>query len=162
MDYGQPVNNLGKESFFTPGVGDVAEEINPDKADSLNVDSYSIERDPRNVGNAAIFSPDQEASAQNPALGENLPELGQVTPLEMPPTAEPVTIDQPKQEAFNSEAIKTTETLGKSGIKEVDNILMKFRQDDDASSFYDTARSMMEKNMKNSYGELATWKGEDH
>ena len=64
------------------------------------------------------------------------------------------------QESFNASAIKTTEKLGKTGIKEVDKALMRFREDGDAATFYQTAREMMTKNLINSYGENAAWKGD--
>lgn len=179
MDYGQqpvqPVNTpINEPQFFTAGEGNAPENVNPDAEISLNSDPYdpysqaptdSQERSPRNVGNTAISltpSPKPEIIDFGQPNPENFPEpgpefepaLGQITSLNDPQKTE-----NEKTSNFDSEAIKTTESLSKSGIKEVDNALMKFKQDDNAADFYQTARDMMEKNMQNSYGELAAWKG---
>lgn len=182
MDYGQSSqsNNAGFGSAISSGSGNENQNIN-NSGDSLNDTWYfpTSNRDPRNVGSSAVISSSQEipqtqqtgdiinsypqqinseTAQENPSSDQ----LGEVINLEMPPGSQfsDTGTKLESQEPFNASAIKTTEKLGKTGIKEVDKALMRFREDGDAATFYQTAREMMTKNLINSYGENAAWKGD--
>ena len=164
MDNGQPVNNQSQgPTFFTAGVGDVPEKTNPDIKGSLNTEVYSSDHDSQRVGNVAISSSETEATTPSverisiitspyEGLKSNSPE--EIVNLAMPPGMEEEilkNVDAEPSPKFNKSAIKTDEQLSKSGIKEVDDILMKFRQDSNPADFYDAIRDMMETNLENSY-----------
>ncbi|MBR2543120.1 hypothetical protein IKF03_00745 [Candidatus Saccharibacteria bacterium] len=95
MDYGQPTNTSNEMPFFTAGVGDVPENLNPDAKNSLNTGVYSPERDIRNLGNVAIFPSESTPNlAEQPTTKESLPQenpnkdpdaIGQIVPFGMPP-----------------------------------------------------------------------------
>ena len=80
--------------------------------------------------------------------------------MELPPGVELEQDAQQPNEVTPSirDNIKTTDKLGESGIKEVDNVINKFNQDGDVASFYDQVREMMEWNLENSYNrKIASW-----
>ena len=64
MDYGQKQSTDGSQAFFTAGVGNLAAEKNTYEAEN-NLDltndatSWAPEHDLRNIGNRAIFSPEE-------------------------------------------------------------------------------------------------------
>lgn len=94
----------------------------------------------------------QEAQSIN--TPENLPELGQITPINQPK----ITTGQVAQK-YNPVNIKTTgDKLEKSTIPEIDNIISELNQTGNLSNFYDEIRGsdekpgMMEANLQNSYG----------
>ena len=92
---------------------------------------------------------------------ESLPPLGEVVNVEQPPRITQNTKSEANSTpAYAKSNIKTTETLGEAGVREVANIIRKLGSDDDAASFYNVARDMMETNLQNSYGEHANWKEE--
>lgn len=92
---------------------------------------------------------------------ESLPPLGEVVNVEQPPRITQNTKSEANSiPAYAKSSIKTTETLGEAGVREVANIIRKLGSDDDAASFYNVARDMMETNLQNSYGEHANWKEE--
>ena len=98
MDYGQPVNNSQEADFFTAGVGNVSENLNPDADNSLNTDIYSPNHDLENLGNAAIAS--SETAFIETSLNHDLENLespnqpAQVIDLKMPPMTEPEPLNQ--------------------------------------------------------------------
>lgn len=90
--------------------------------------------------------------AQTIKTPEDLPQLGQITPINQP---EPGAFSQ----NYNPVNIKTSgDKLEKSTIPEVDNVIAELSQTGNLNSFYDEIRGsdqkpgMMEANLKNSYG----------
>ena len=87
--------------------------------------------------------------------------LGEVVNIEqnprtIPDQQQPLNNEQPAN--YIQSNIKTTDKLGEAGVREVIKVVRKLESDGNAASFYDTARNMMETNLKNSYGENANWK----
>lgn len=174
MDYGQnpqSVNPESEQAFFTAGAGvnsESANNVNPENNldltnQAINWNETTVAKH-QNLGNRAIFSPESPESPKSLEENEKVPTgLGEVVNLEMPPSFEPLAQAQPDlatpKAPFERKAIRTTEKLEPSGIREVDNIINKLSQDGDAATFYTSARDMMEANMENSYGDKAAWKG---
>ena len=168
MDYGQPIQPAsGGQAFFTAGVGTSAKNANTFEEEN-NLDTSSegaaswknpVERNPGDTGKNVLNSfgnTDPAKEELNPSIVEEPSKtLEQTQDLLMPPGTINPEILQPEnqlsQERFNQAAIKTEEKLSKSGIKEVDDVLVKFRQDGNPASFYDAVRDMMKVNLKNSY-----------
>lgn len=74
-------------------------------------------------------------------------ELGQIVPLEMPPTSATA------REAIPDRSIRTEgDHLSGAAIEAIDQIKAKLGQTGDVSSFYDEARAMTSANLENSYG----------
>ena len=159
MDYGQPVNTPNQEPFFTAGVGNASEINNPDKVNSLLSEEYSVERDPKNLGNAAMTSSEQAPINTELEPTEEIANdqaLGQIVNLEMPPmTEQPEETEVQKTSNFNQSAIKTTGKLSRAGFQAIESATSKLSKDGDANAFYEEIRGqggLVEANLKNSYG----------
>lgn len=163
MDYGQPVSTPKQEPFFTAGAGVASEQNNPYKADSLSSDIYTPQRDPKNLGNAAIASSEQVPSVteiplegRNPAEAVNDQALGQIISLEMPPGVEQPeeAKDLSKDFSFDRATINTTKKISKSGYRAIESATSKLNKDGNASDFYEEIRGeggLVEANLENSY-----------
>ncbi len=147
MDYGQPVNTPNQEPFFTAGVGNDKETLNPDKDNSLTVGTYAPERDPKNIGNAAISSSEQASlmseTSMNQAPGETSDDqaLGQFVNLEMPPNT--VNPDMTTQTG-DSTSVEVTDKPKETGIKAAKIAGDKLNQDGNAADFYNKIQDLRE------------------
>ena len=173
MNYGQssqPTNPSSEDAFFTTGAGVNSEYVGstePENNLDLNNSASNWNAAPmpgQTINQQAIFSEETPSIETVSPMQERAPELGQVVNLEMPPTQLPQDGTMPLGQTENAPAfvesnIKTTEKLESAGIREVDNIIGKLNRDGNIASFYDSARDMMEVNLKNSYGNQANWKG---
>ena len=132
--------------------------------------STSPERDNRNLGSKAISLPEASATPGSSELPDTLStpnsqespnaataSTEQISPS-MPPgyEATPVGSADTTESAtaipeIDNSVIKTEEFLDARAIKVVDNAINKLNQDGDIANFYDTARDMVETNLKNSY-----------
>lgn len=167
MDDGQPINP-NQAPFFTAGVGNVHEGVNPDAAKSLNENAYTSEHDTRGVGSSAITSSNQESygnqsniiefprranyeSLQNTSENFESEELGKIIPM-MPPGMEETDNVKP-EDSINVPVIRTNKkTLEKAGVREVNRVILEFNQTGNAAKLYDSARRGMTKiNLKNSF-----------
>ena len=162
MDYGQPVNSPNQEPFFTAGVGNASEINNPNEANSISSEDYAAERNPKNLGNAAISSSERiQPLTENPQeiQGEMINDqaLGQIISLEMPPETiqqTPEVETQTKTVDFDRAAIKTTKKISKAGYRAIETATSKLGKNGDASSFYNDIRGeggLVETNLENSY-----------
>ncbi len=159
MDKGQPIQPAGA-GMPLEDTNIFAEKYNLDTS-SEGAASWenSVERNPGNTGKNVLNSfgnTDSTKEELNPSIIEELPKTPeQVQDPLMPPGAINPDILQPENqlppEQFDKAAIKTEEKLSKSGIREVDEVLTKFKQDNNPSGFYDSVRNMMEANLDNSY-----------
>ncbi len=104
-----------------------------------------------------------------PFNSENRDQLGQIIDLEMPPAMHE-NFAKPEQSSkkfgkkassdaeilaqalsFGIKDIKTDDKLDPRAVKVVDDAIHKLDQDGNIADFYNTARGMMETNLKNSY-----------
>lgn len=159
MDYGHTSQSDG--AFFTAGAGTSPEGLGDAGANNLDLSNKSIEwgqnanleRDSRNLGRSANRLPDHTENIGEGSQNSE-PQLGEVVDLSMPPGAESLNLedpDVPAEASFDKNAIRTSEKLSPSAIKEVDMAIAKLNQDGNIADFYNTARDAMEANLDNSY-----------
>ena len=183
MDYGQTTQQPANSDFFTSGAGTNDNQVNTfDSENNLDLSNQQanwgtpIERDQKNIGSQAINSINSNQPESGPTNNPNampvpnmppMPEISPESLTEAPsgtnPSLNPAIIKQPdtdnlSADDLNIKKIKTSDRLSEESVKVVDEALAKFNQDGDAAGFYDTARKMMEENLRNSYGrEVAKW-----
>lgn len=168
MDYGQNSQNT-PQNFFTAGEGtnDTSKnfgENNLDNSTEWAGNRPAPQLDPKQLGNAAING----VPVERPAYSE--PEFEQPE-FEMPETPELGVIMEPQEPApapqdapavsFDPNLIRNdkNDTFSPAAVKEVDREVKDLGKTKDAGAFYNDLRQMMAVNIKNNYGENATWKG---
>lgn len=177
MDYGHTTSSgapapnqpiFSPQDFFTPGVGDLPADINPDLMQSLNTESslnWTPDTPPilASPENATISNSASEKSPADESVDrlKKAAELGQIIDLVPPPVSSdqknPIAAVE-RSMSFNKTEIKTGDRLSKSGVREVDHILHELDKTGDIASFYATAREMTKTNLGNSYGQNSAWK----
>lgn len=186
MDNGQSAWNNGTQPFFTTGAGTNFENKNDFEAENnLNSDNQtaswdvSPDRNPRAVGNTAIFSSEttpEEVTKQTPYervknLQENpfvsspenyfnqAPNLGEIIDIEKPGMP-PGTVEDPTTKTTAGEIsqmvheneIRTTNTLSRQAVEEIDRCMSELSRDLDIAKFNDRIRDLNKINVKNSFG----------
>ena len=158
-------NPQDNQPFFTAGVGNLPESQNTFEAEnnldlsSENNASWLPDRDPRSLGNKAIFSSNTEILT--PKLEESSIEVQQ--PIEITPPPLYPTEEMPKEEIkephFDSKAIITQgDHVSHATLTEIDRTIGKLSKTGDAASFYAAIRGdentpgMVRDNLKNSFG----------
>ncbi len=159
-------NPQDNQPFFTAGVGNLPENQNSFEAEN-NLDlsspdnaSWLPNRDPRNLGNRAIFSSNNEILT--PSIEEIQEEVEQtpaeLTPPPMFPTEEIITEPAPEPQ-FDASVIKTKgDRVSHATLAEIDRTISKLNKTGDINSFYVAIRGdentpgMVRNNLKNSFG----------
>lgn len=160
-------NPQDNQPFFTAGVGVVSEDQNTFEAEnnldlsSAGTASWMPDRDPRSLGNKAIFSTNTEIptpSLEEEPKTEQKPE--DLTPPPMFPTPDMATVPAPEPvPEFDSKAIRTEgDHVNHAALVEIERIVSKLNKTGDVASFYAAVRGdentpgMVRDNLKNSFG----------
>lgn len=164
MDYGQKQSTDGSQAFFTAGVGNLAAEKNTYEAEN-NLDltndttSWAPERDLRNIGNKAIFSPEEIQNPEEKTGTKNPANPGEMIEMVAPPGVDLTEkIDTKNPIAFDPKLIRTDgDHINRRTISEVNHTIAEFNQTGNAADFYAAIRGddnnpgMVRNNLKNSY-----------
>ncbi|MBR0479916.1 hypothetical protein IJJ49_01440 [Candidatus Saccharibacteria bacterium] len=150
-----PPDTSTEEGFFTPGVGNLPADFNPDRSVSLNIEI------PPAPTPAPEFTPDAVNAADAAERLVGAAEIGKIVDF-APPVAESDT-DNPiaaleRSISFNKAELKTSNNLSKAGVREVDKVLHSLDKTEDIANFYAAVREMTKTHLDNSYGQNSAWK----
>ncbi|MBR3253900.1 hypothetical protein IKF86_01490 [Candidatus Saccharibacteria bacterium] len=142
MDYKGNGNNFQNDSdevFFTPGNGDSAPEVN-DSGASVNTDIFSIDRDPKNIGQSAIFSTEGYDSADSLSAPnhEGAPEIISSEPQDFAPLANQTREVSEVQSVAIAPSIQPLSQDSPTSVAK--QIISDFRGTGQTSVFYDAIR----------------------
>lgn len=164
MDYGQKQSTDGSQAFFTAGVGNLAAEKNTYEAEN-NLDltndatSWAPEHDLRNIGNRAIFSPEEIQDSPEIISAKTPDSSPEIVEMVAPPGVDLTEkIETTSPITFNPNLIRTDgEHISRKTISEVNRTIAEFSQTGNAADFYAAIRGddknpgMVRNNLKNSY-----------